>query len=402
MQRIVFVVTLAVCTLRAAEPAKVDVRSSGLDAARLAAIPQRMKQFVDRGHAVGIVTLVQRHGALGSLEAVGWQDKEKGVAMATKSIFEVMSMTKPVTAVGIQILAEEGLLALSDPVEKYLPEFRGQMMVESREQDRVILRKPPRPVTIRDLLTHTSGLPEMPPEGLGGVRFYYDMNRTLAEAVVFFSQMPLEFTPGSKWSYSNPGIATLGRIIEVVSGQPYETFLTRRVFEPLGMKDSFFFPPEDKKARIAAVYEKRDGKLQSMGERIYRKGAKYPMPEGGLYSTAQDMAAFYQMMLNGGSYQGKRILTRFSTQVMTMLHSEGTGANWGLGWQVARGASSTLNLSSEGAYGHGGAFGTYGWVDPAKDLVGVFMVQNFGFPDGGARAVFIGMANAAVLEEVKK
>ncbi|MBL8223205.1 MAG: beta-lactamase family protein, partial [Bryobacterales bacterium] len=261
------------------------------------------------------------------------------------------------------------------------------MMVESRDKDRIVLRKPPRPITIRDLLTHTSGLPEMPPEGLGGIQLYYDMKRTLTDATIFFSQMPLQFEPGTKWQYSNPGIATLGRIIEVVSGQPYETFLARRVFEPLGMKDSFFFPPADKKARIASVYEKREGKLVSMGDRIYRNGAKYSMPEGGLYSTAQDMAAFYQLMLNGGVYQGKRILTKFSTQVMTTLHSAGTGANWGLGWQLARGANSTLNLSSEGTFGHGGAFGTYGWVDPKKDLVAVFLIQNLGFSDGGARGV---------------
>lgn len=398
MQRTILAALLAVCTLSAAEPAKVDVRSSGLDAARLAVIPQRMRQFVDGGHAAGIVTLVQRRGAVGSLEAVGWQDLDRKVAMTPDSIFQVMSMTKPVTAVGIQILVEDGLLALSDPVEKYLPEFRGQMMVESREKDRVTLGKPPRPITVRDLLTHTSGLPEMPPPGLGGVQLYYDMNRTLSEVVTFFSQMPLQFAPGTKWQYSNPGIATLGRIIEVVSGQPFETFLARRVFEPLGMRDSFFFPPEDKKARIAAVYEKRDGKLRSMGDRIFRPGARYSMPEGGLYSTARDMAAFYQMMLNGGVHQGKRILSRFSTQVMTMVHTEKTGMDWGLGWSVAQGARSTLHLSAEGAYSHAGAFGTFGWVDPKKELVGVFMIQNLGFPDGGARGVFVDMANAAVLE----
>lgn len=385
------------------EPARTDLKP-GLDPARLAQITERMKGFVDAGEAAGIVTLVQRRGQQAHLEAAGWLDKDKKVPMKTDSIFEVMSMTKPVTAVGIQMLMEDGLLALNDPVEKYLPEFRGQMQIVGREtvakQDRITLAKPPRPITIRDLLTHTSGMPEMPPEGMGGTNFFYNMNRTLADAVTFYSQMPLLYEPGSKWSYSNTGIATLGRVIEVVSGKPFETFLAERVFAPLGMKDSFFFPNEARQPRIARVYSKENGKLTDMGPVIYRKGAKYPMPEGGLYSTAQDMAAFYQMMLNGGRYNGRRLLSKASVESMTMVHTANTGVNWGLGWAVQRGANSTLGLLSEGTYSHGGAFGTYGWVDPAKDMVGVFLVQLFGpgvNPDT-PRTRFVEMANAAIID----
>jgi CubicO group peptidase (beta-lactamase class C family) len=374
--------------------------SANLDQSRLALIPQRLKAYVDRGEAPGFVTLVERAGNMAHLEAVGWQDREKKLSMKPDTIFQVMSMTKPVTAAGIQMLVEDGLLALNDPVERYLPEFRGQMMIASKEQDRVVLQKPSRRITIRDLLTHTSGMPEMPPEGMGGVRFYYDMNRTLADAVSIFSQMPLQFEPGTKWSYSNTGIAALGRIIEVVSDKPYETFLQDRIFQPLGMKDSFFFPAPEKYSRIAAVYQFENGKMQNMGDRIYRKGAKYSMPEGGLYATAQDMAAFYRMVLNGGRAGNKRLLSKASTEVMTAVHTEGTERNWGLGWSVARGSTSTLALSPEGAYGHGGAFGTYGWVNPKTGLVTVFMVQTMGGggPVNAARMTFLELANAAVVD----
>ncbi|MBI3207716.1 MAG: beta-lactamase family protein [Candidatus Solibacter usitatus] len=370
---------------------------AGMDAAQLSRIPARMKEYINAGALPGIVTLVQRKGEMVHLEATGWQDKEKDVALKTDTIFEVMSMTKPVTAVGIQMLVEDGLIALNDPVEKYLPEFRGQMRISSKEKDQLVLRRPSRPITIRDLLTHTSGMPEYPPEGMGGVNFYYAMNRTLAEAVSIFSQLPLEFEPGTKWSYSNTGIAALGRIIEAVSGKPYETFLADRVFAPLAMKDSFFFPPKEKVDRIASVYEMKDGKLQNVGPGILRKGAKYSMPEGGLYATARDMAAFYQMMLNGGAYNGKRLLSKYSVEAMTTVHTAGTGVNWGLGWSVTRGANSTLTLLSEGTFSHGGAFGTYGWVDPVRQVIGVFMTQRLGGGGEEARGRFVEMTNAAVL-----
>lgn len=396
--RMLLFVTLCL-TAAPPETARVDAKASGLDQSRLASIPERMKAFIDNGQAAGIVTLVQRRGALGHLEAVGMQDREKKLPMKTDTIFEVMSMTKPVTSVAIMMLMEEGLLALTDPVEKHLPEFRGQLMAMSRNGDQVTLGKPSRKITIRDLMTHTSGLQEMPPEGLGGAGLYYTMDRTLADAVSLYSQLPLQFEPGTKWSYSNTGMATLGRIVEVVGGKPYEKFLADRIFEPLGMKDSFFFPQPETYARIAAVYQPdKSGKLQNLGDGIYRKGAKYSMPEGGLYSTAQDMAAFYQMMLNGGMANGKRLLSKASVESMTMMHTAGTGNTWGLGWAVASGARSTLTLSSEGTYGHGGAFGTYGWVDPKKQLVGVFMIQVFGAPVDGIRNTFVDIANSAVVE----
>jgi CubicO group peptidase (beta-lactamase class C family) len=223
------------------------------------------------------------------------------------------------------------------------------------------------------------------------------MNLSLAEAVALYSQQPLDFQPGTRWQYSNPGIATLGRVVEVVSGTPYEKFVETRIFQPLGMKDSFIFPPADKIDRIAMVYDLVDGKLKRSGPgllagdpALHRKGARYSGPEYAICSTATDLFAFYQMMLNGGTLNGKRLLSRASVELMTTLHTgdidpagHDTGVGYGLAWAVIKDVRGTLALQSIGTYGHGGAFGTQGWVDPEKDLIGVFLI---GMGEGGGPA----------------
>ncbi|MDX1984650.1 MAG: serine hydrolase domain-containing protein [Bryobacteraceae bacterium] len=377
----------------AAPPAAPE--KAGMAPEVLARIPVRMKAFVDRGNISGAVTLVQRHGAVASLEAVGYQDIEAKKPMRPDTIFQIASMTKPVTGVAIMMLMEEGKLALTDPVEKHLPEFRGLWVVEKKDDKTRVLRRPARPITVRDLMTHTSGMSGEYPEGLSDLMV--KGNRTLAEAVSIFSQQPLEFEPGSKWLYSNTGLNTLGRIVEVVADMPFEKFLEARIFKPLGMKDTFFFPTPDKYDRIAVIYERKDGGLKRADIDLYRKGYKFVRASGGLYSTAQDMAAFYQAMLNGG----KPLLSRASVEVMTALHTgdlplgTSTGDGYGLTWRVTRGNGGTLAGKSIGSYGHGGAYGTQGWIDPKKDLVGVFMIQR---ADGGAEesTVFQELVAAAV------
>ena len=349
-------------------------------------IHERMKDYVDRGAIPGAVTLVRHKGEIVSYDAVGYQDLEAKKPMTKDSIFQIMSMTKPFTGVAIMMLVEEGKLALNDAVEKHLPEFRGQMVLEIAGDGERALRKPARVITVRDLMTHTSGM-TAPPEGIKEI--HTRMDRTLADAVLVYSQTPLAFDPGTKWQYSNTGIATLGRIVEVYSGQKFEEFLAQRIFGPLGMKDSHIFLPEAKRSRLAAVYRiAEDGKLRKSGAEIlggnsldYRKGAIYSGPEFALYSTAADLANFYQMMLNGGVYGGKRLISKAAVDVMTMVHTGDLkaghmpGTAFGLTWEVVKDPLGGQALLSQGTFGHGGAFGTHGFVDPKKGIVGVFLIQ---------------------------
>ena len=376
-----------------------------LDPAALQRIPKRMQELVDQGVLSGAVTLVQRHGAVASLEAVGWADIEAKKPMRPDTIFQVMSMTKPFVGTAIMMLADDGRLSVNDPVEKHIPEFRGQMVVVSRNADgTVLMKKPVRPVTIFDLMTHTSGMSYLPPAGIGELNT--TMDRTLADAVLLYSQMPLEFEPGGKWQYSNLGIAILGRIIEVRSGLPFEKFLESRIFQPLGMKDSHFFLPAEKHARLAAIYKKGPIDLIKAGDETlggyalnFRKGAKYPAPEWGLYSTAQDLAAFYQMLLSGGkkliSKSAIDAMTRKQTGELRSGHMPNTA--FGLTWEVIEDPRGELAYLSTGTFGHGGAFGTHGWVDRKKDMVGIFLIQMTGL-DAGAKYGFMQMANAAVVD----
>ncbi|MEJ7606276.1 MAG: serine hydrolase domain-containing protein [Bryobacteraceae bacterium] len=343
-------------------PAAPPGSKAGFDSERLARIPVRMQAFVDRGDAAGVVNLVARHGKIGLLEARGLQDMASKKPMRTDTIFQVMSMTKPFTGVAIMMLMEEGRLSLYDAVEKHLPEFRGQMLAVKSAGGSQQLQKPSRAITIRDLMTHTGGM-SGPHEPIAAL--YSKLDLSLANAVKTFAKSPLDFEPGSKWAYSNTGIATLGRIIEVASNQPYEKFVGDRIFEPLGMKDSFFFPPPDKVSRIAGLYSRKDNQFvtaeaTSLGGdwSKYRKSAKYPAPEFGLFSTATDLFHFYQMMLNGGSFEGKRLLSQPSVEAMTAVQTgdlkagHNPGSAFGLTWEVFRDPVGMLTLLSPGTFGH--------------------------------------------------
>lgn len=392
--------------LLAAPPAP-DPARAGMDAAQLARIAPVMKEFVERGQMSGSVTLVLRRGVPAHFESAGWQDADAKKPMPKDAIFQIMSMTKPITGVAILMLAEEGKLRLHDRVEDHLPEFRGQMVLVSEENGVRTLRKPSRPITIRDLMTHTSGLGPAPP-GIGDIMIR--MDRTLADACLIYSQQPLLFEPGTRWMYSNTGIAVLGRIVEARSGMSFEKFLDTRIFQPLSMTDTHVWLPADKRARLAPVFTVKDGKLVKAGADIlagdplkFREGAKYSGPEHSLYSTAWDLAQFYQMMLNGGVLNGKRLLSPAGVRMMTQVHTgdltagHNPGTGFGLTWEVTQAPAGTLTGQSIGTFGHGGAFGTYGWVDPRQQLVGVFLIQLAGSPLP-MRDAFVTLANAAVRE----
>ncbi len=388
---------------------------AGMNPDRLARIPLRMQAFVDKGTVAGAVMLVARRGAVAVLEAVGYQDLETRRPMRTDTIFHIGSMTKTFTALGIMVLVDQGLLRLSDPVEEHLPEFRGQQIVERSVEGKPIrLRHASRPITIRDVLTHTSGMPTR--EGLDdvlkGPDGQIDPEKTLAEVVALRAADPLEFEPGTRYLYSNSGFDTLGRIIEVISGEPYEYFLERRIFQPLGMEETCYFPPREKYERIAGVYNLEDGKLKKINVDLFRQRRKYVSPSGGWASTATDMFAFFQMLLSGGAGNGQRIVSAASVALMTTSHTgdlqltpvgamgmDPAGLGRGLGLWVVTGPAATLELLSVGAYGHGGVFGTAGWVDPQKYLVGLFFNQRriHGGPGHGPeRKVFTAMATAAI------
>jgi CubicO group peptidase (beta-lactamase class C family) len=370
-------------------------------------IPPRMKQFTEDHTVAGVVTLIARHGEIVQFNAEGMADIEANRPMRKDTIFQIMSMTKPVTGLGIMMLAEEGKLTLRDPVERFLPEFRDQRVATTTGPDAAQLGALVRPVTIADLMTHTSGMFDAPPSEIKG--YSQQMNIPLADLVRVFARQPLLFQPSTRWSYSSPGIDVLGRIIEVCSGQKYEDLIEQRILKPLGMKDSFFYPKPEQIPRIAMVYEGHDGQLKRSPGTIlggdpsaYRRGAVYPAPSWGLYSTAEDLLHFYQMMLNGGTYNGHRYLSRFSVNLMTEVHTGDInpsgwlgGGAYGLTWEVVKDPFGELTGHTKGTYGHGGAFGTQGWIDPTNGLIRIMLIQRSNGATDHMRNTFMTMAEAS-------
>ena len=347
----------------------------------------RMQAFVDKGQVPGAVTLVIKKDRIVSFEAVGYRDLESKTPMTVDTIFDIRSMTKPVTAIGIMILMEEGKLALNDPVELYLPEFKNSAFKDERGT---------RPITIRQLLTHTAGLPlyKLPVSDEMPVK----RNQTLAEYVSFLAKQTPEYEPGTRHRYSSGGFAILGRIIEVVSGMAFDQFILERVFVPLGMKDSSFFYPFAKQNRVASIYRMQNGKLSRWDELMgYSRKAVYSGPEFGMYSTANDLAALSQMMLNGGVYKGRRILSRLTVQLMTTnqtlsIASTMTGRQvvQGLSWGLFGDPLHDFPLTTRGSFGHNGAFGTIFWIDPEEGMIRIFLEQVFG--SGNEPQIFMALA----------
>jgi CubicO group peptidase (beta-lactamase class C family) len=389
--------------------AQSNAKTAGVNQEVLSQIPQRMKSFVDHQTVAGAVTLVAHGSDIVEFDATGMADVEAGHAMQKDTIFQIMSMTKPVTAIGIMMLAEEGKLALRDPVEEYLPEFKDLRVRTTVGPDAGRQSIPNHAITIRDLLTHTAGIQDYP--GPPAIPDYAQTMKTpLDEVVKQLAKQPLLFQPGTQWSYSSPGIEILGRIIEVCSGEKYADFITEHILRPLGMKDSFFFPPADKVSRIAMVYEQKDGKLVRSPATIlggdpakYRQGAVFPAPGWGLYSTAEDLLHLYRMMLNDGVYEGHRYLSPFSVHVMTEPQTTGIqpvgwmrGSDYGLAWEVVTDPLGELAGHTMGSYGHGGAFGTEGWIDPNNDLISILLIQRSNGGTDSMTNVFLNMAESAV------
>jgi CubicO group peptidase (beta-lactamase class C family) len=380
---------------------KADPVGAGMNPDRLALIHTRMNEFVDTGKTAGVVTLVMRHGRLASLDAVGYQDIDKKTPMTPDSIFRVQSITKPITSAGIMTLVDEGRLSLLDPVEKFVPEFKNLKVNNCGTRVGFDCELVPqvRAITVMDLMTHMSGLGdgiqnrgnEAPPDTRKGlVAFSTARSRLL-------------FQPGTAWNYSNFGIAVLGEIIEEVSGKTYPEFMDERIFQPLGMRDSFYEVPADKASRQASIYSYVDGKLVQLKRAA---GSKIASPDSGLLSTASDLGRFNQMMLNKGILNGKRVLSAAAVEVMTtsqtgdMKAGYAPGVGQGFGYEVVTKPLGMYRYTSIGTFEKAGVYRTYIWVDPAKDLVGVILQQR---STGGSAAdladevnVFMAMAAAAI------
>ena len=327
-----------------------------------------LQPFIDSHTLAGAVTLVASPDKVLSLEAVGCADIAARKPMRTDNVFWIASMTKPITATALMMLVDEGKVNVDDPVEKYLPEFKGQMLGVEQEKDKVVLRKPARPITVKNLLTHTSGLAN---KAAPGKR--WDMT-SLGAAVECYAACPLKFEPGTKYEYSNPGINTAGRIIEVVSGMPYEEFMARRLFEPLGMKDTTFWPAPAQVQRLAKAYKPTADKagLAEMPTLPFvdpRSGRKsMAIPAGGLFSTATDVSLFCRMILKGGELDGKRYLSEKAIRLMTSTQTGKLPPAYGFGWATDR--------KPGGPFGHAGAHKTEMHIFPQHQLVTVLMVQH--------------------------
>jgi CubicO group peptidase (beta-lactamase class C family) len=350
-----------------------------------------LQPFVDRGQLAGAVVLVATRDRILAHEAVGYADVKARVPLKPDALFWVASMSKPITASALMILVDQGAVRLDDPVEKYLPEFKGQLVVEKKSADRIVLKKPAHPITVREILSHTSGL-------VGRSPLEHELDTlSLREAVITYALTPLQFEPGTKYEYCNPGINTAGRLIEVTSHMPYEEFMRTRLFEPLGMKDTTFWPTDEQVNRLAKSY--KPGAKNTGLEEITITQLSYPLsdrkrhpyPAGGLFSTAADMARFCQMILAGGVYEGKRYLSESAVRQMTstqtgkLIDGRKGEAGYGLGWSTSRKAQSGNSAVILGPCGHGGAYATHMGIDPERGLITVYLVQHAGFPgiDGG-------------------
>ncbi len=361
-----------------------------------------LQPFVDDHKLAGAVVLVASPEQTLALEAVGYADIAAKVPMKADDLFWIASMSKPMTASALMMLVDEGKVRLDDPVETYLPEFRGQMVVAEKGNGRLVLRKPAHPITVRNILSHTSGL-----VGRSPLEDKLDV-LPLRIGAITYGLSPLQFEPGSKYEYCNPGINTAGRIIEVVSGMPYEDFMRKRLFDPLGMKDTTFWPTESQEKRIARSYKpnaSHDGfeeiHVTQLTYPLTDRSKRHPYPAGGLFSTAADVGTFGRMILNGGVADGKRLLSESAVRQMTStqtgdLLNGGKGEHgYGLGFSTGRKSRGDSGPVIPGPCGHGGAYDTHLDIDPGRKLVLVYMVHRAGYKGEENGAIYSAFKKAA-------
>jgi CubicO group peptidase (beta-lactamase class C family) len=394
----------------------------GMSGKRLERIRPVMQAYVDRGVYAGISTLIARRGKVVHAEQIGWRDKEAQLPMSADTIFRLYSMTKPIICTALMTLFEEGRFRLIDPVSKYIPTLANVKVLTVDGS----LVEPVRPINLRDLMTHTSGmtyhfLEDSPVSKLYEHAKLLDASCSLEVAIEDLARFPLAFQPGSRWHYS-VGIDVVARVIEVISDRPLGVYLRERLFEPLGIFDMAFEVPPKKQNRLAAMYGRTDlitpGPTVRSTLEAWRNGfneridvsVTYPTSSSGvfvrgghgLFGTAGDYLRFAQMLLDGGQLDGARILGRKTLDLMHANHLPATllpleigglplaGYGFGLGSRVAMDVAQTAAPGSVGEFGWSGAAKTHYWVDPQEQMIGLFMTQSmmsYDFPELDLRAL---------------
>jgi CubicO group peptidase (beta-lactamase class C family) len=394
------VFTLLALPVVAASSSTAKPEEVGLSSERLQRIDQMIERRIAAGEMAGAVTIVARKGKIVHFEALGVRDLESKQPMTKDTIFRIASMTKPVTGVAIMMMLEEGKVRLTDPVSRYIPEFLhmkvavaqtgvGQTGVaqtgvgQGRGAAPQFYTIPAeREITVRDLLTHVSGLSSGPMSGSEAQKLNRRPDENLASYIPRLGTTPLEFQPGSRWAYSaQAGFDTLGRIVEIASGMPLDQFFRQRIFNPLGMEEASFWPADDRWPRVASVYQRSPSGLQKSQNPNNMSSKVYFMGAGGLMTTAADYLPLGLMLANGGMWNGKRLLSPKTVEMMTSVHAPDTlpgrpaGEGYGLSVRVVKDHVARGTLLSNGSFGWSGAYGTHFFVDPKEQVVAVLMVQ---------------------------
>lgn len=399
MKKICFLFGLffTVIIIKAQEIENTGVKNTKVDYERLAKVDSLINDYVKKDWVKGVVTLVVKDNQLVQYKGYGYLDADTKKAMPSDAIFRIMSQTKAITSAGIMLLYEDGKLLLDQPIADFIPEFRSPKVLDKFTASDTTFTTVPakRDITFRDLLTHTSGIDYAAigsddmraiyakagiPSGLGHI------NMTLLESMKILAKQPLKFQPGTQWLY---GLNTdlLGCLIEVISGMTLEQFLTKRIFEPLGMKDTYFNVPQSKGNRMAAVYTEDDNhKIIKWSHTFRNIDPDYPLQKtsffsggAGLSATAYDYAIFLQMLLNKGKYNGRQLLAPRTVELMLSGQLDfmfnGTN-NFGLGFEVVTDKGAAKGGRNKGSFAWGGYYGTTYWADPKSNMVCLIMTQH--------------------------
>ena len=364
----------------------------GLSAERLKRVTELMQRLIDARTFSGSVTLIARNGRVAHFEAQGLMDLESKKPMQRDAIFRIMSMTKPVVGVAAMMLVEEGKLRLTDPVGRFVPDLQNLKVTVPNSEGVIapgVIASAPqpgrivdaaRPITVRDLLTHTSGLMSSGASAAMVSQVPIGPGEPLSVVIPRLKNVPLDFQPGTRWAYSPQfGFDVLARVVEVASGMPFDRFTKQRIFDPLGMKDTFFYPATGN-ARMASLYQPVDGQLRRQADGAWVNGA-YFSGGGGLFSTAEDYLQFALMLMNGGEHDGKRLIGLRSAALMASVFAPDTlpgrpaGEGYGLGVRVVSDAAARSTFLSTGSFGWSGAYNTHFFVDPKEKIVAIYMTQ---------------------------